>query len=69
MVLLYVPDYKNEPEGIEQLLPWSDFIKEHSTGLIDVENITAENHAPLLIYILYHQGGTGQYGRLFIAYI
>ena len=49
MVLLYMPDYKNEPEGIEQLLPWSDFIKEHCTGLIDVENITAENHEPLPI--------------------
>lgn len=49
MVLLYMPDYKNEPEGIEQLLPWSDFIKEHCTGLIDVENITAEKHEPLPI--------------------
>ncbi len=26
-LLLYMPDYKNEPAGIEQLLPWSDFIK------------------------------------------
>ena len=49
MVLLYMPDYKNEPEGIEQLLPWSDFIKEHCTGLIDVENITAAKHEPLPI--------------------
>ena len=49
MVLLYMPDYKNEPEGIEQLLPWSDFMKEHCTGLIDVENITAEKHEPLPI--------------------
>jgi len=49
MVLLYMPDYQNEPEGIEQLLPWSDFIKEHCTGLIDVENITAEKHEPLPI--------------------
>lgn len=46
-VLLYMPDYKNEPAGIEQLLPWSEFIKEHCTGLIDVETVTAENHAPL----------------------
>ena len=29
MVLLYLPDYKNGPEGIEQLHPWSEFIKEH----------------------------------------
>ncbi|MDD3416859.1 MAG: transposase domain-containing protein, partial [Lachnospiraceae bacterium] len=49
MVLLHMPDYKNEPEGMEQLLPWSDFMKEHCTGLIDVENITAENHTPLPI--------------------
>ena len=47
MVLLYMPDYKNEPAGIEKLLPWSDFMMEHCTGLIDVENITAENHTPL----------------------
>ena len=49
MVLLYMPDYKNKPAGIEKLLPWSDFIKEHCTGLIDVENITPENHVPLPI--------------------
>lgn len=49
MVLLYMPDYKNEPAGIEALLPWSDFIKEHCSGLIDVENITPEKHDPLPI--------------------
>ena len=27
-VLLYMPDYKNEPEGIEELLPWSDMIQQ-----------------------------------------
>lgn len=48
-VLLYMPDYQNKPAGIEQLLPWSGFIKEHCTGLIAVENITVENHEPLLI--------------------
>lgn len=47
MVLLYMPDYKNEPAGIEMLLPWSNFIKERCTGLIDIENITPENHDPL----------------------
>ena len=46
-VLLYMPDYKNEPAGIEKLLPWSDFIKERSSGLIDVENQTSEHHEPL----------------------
>ena len=33
-VLLYMPDYKNEPAGIEKLLPWSDFIKERCSGLM-----------------------------------
>lgn len=46
-VLLYMPDYKNELAGIEQLLPWSEFIKEHCAGLIDVETVTAEKHAHL----------------------
>lgn len=40
---------KNDSECIEQLLPWSDFMKEHCTGLIDVENITTEKHEPLPI--------------------
>lgn len=46
-VLLYMPDYKNEPAGIDQLLPWSDFIKERCRGLIDIENQTPEHHEPL----------------------
>jgi hypothetical protein len=49
MVLLYIPDYKNEPKGIVKLLPWSDFMKKHCTGLINVEHITAEQHEPLPI--------------------
>ena len=27
-VLLYMPDYKNEPEGIEELMPWSEMIQQ-----------------------------------------
>ena len=27
-VLLYMPDYKNEPEGIKELMPWSDMIQQ-----------------------------------------
>ena len=46
-VLLYMPDYKNEPAGIEKLLPWGDFIKERCSGFIDVENQTPEHHEPL----------------------
>ena len=26
-LLLYMPDYKNKPEGIEELRPWSEFIR------------------------------------------
>jgi hypothetical protein len=36
-----MPDYKNEPAGIEQLLPWNNYMKEHCTGLIiDQKNVT-----------------------------
>ena len=27
-ILLYMPDYKNEPEGIEELMPWSEMIQQ-----------------------------------------
>lgn len=43
-LLLYMTGYKDRSEGIEQLMPWSDFIKEHCTGLIDVETVIVENH-------------------------
>lgn len=33
---------KGVSEGIEQLMPWSDFIKERCTRLIDVKNIAAD---------------------------
>ena len=48
-LLLYMPDYKNEPAGIEQLMPWSDFIKEHCSGIADTETITPENRGDLPI--------------------
>lgn len=38
---------KKTSAGMEHLLPWSDFIKEQCTGLIDVENVTVENHPQL----------------------
>ena len=47
MVLLYMPGCKSRSEGIEQLLPWSDFIKEHCSGLIDTETIMVEDHPDL----------------------
>ena len=67
-VLLYMPDYKNEPAGIEKLLPWSNFIKERCCRLIDVENQTPEPHEPLPISGEGYQGGSRQYGGLFIVY-
>ena len=46
-LLLYMPGCKDKSEGIEQLMPWSDFIKEHCSGLTDVETVTVENHPEL----------------------
>lgn len=48
-LLLYMPDYKNEPAGIEQLLPWSDFIKERCSGVVDAETKNPENRGNLSI--------------------
>ena len=47
MLLLYMPGCKEKSAGIEHLLPWSDFIKEHCTGLINTETVTVENHPQL----------------------
>ncbi len=47
MVLLYMPDYMNSSAGIEQLMPWSEFIKERCSGIIDVESNVPENRIPL----------------------
>ena len=47
VLLMYMPEHKDDPGAAEQLLPRSDFIKEHCTGLIDVETITPENKLPL----------------------
>ena len=49
VLLLYMPEHKDDPDAVETLLPWSDFIKEHCTGLIDVETITPENKPQLPI--------------------
>lgn len=46
-LLLYIPGCKSGSEGIEQLMPWSDFIKERCSGLIDIETITVEDHPDL----------------------
>ena len=46
---LYMPDYKNEPAGIKQLMPWSEFIKENCSGITDTEKILPENRGDLPI--------------------
>lgn len=42
MQLLYMPDYKEKPAGIEQLLP-----KERCSGVTDTEIIRPENREDL----------------------
>ena len=49
VLLLYMPEHKEDPDAVKTLLPWSDFIKERCTGLIDVETITPENKPQLPI--------------------
>lgn len=47
LLLLYMPEHKDDFNVVETLLPWSDFIREHCIGLIDVETITSENKPQL----------------------
>jgi hypothetical protein len=44
-----MPDYKNEPVGIEQLMPWSKFIQERCSGVMDTETETPENRGNIII--------------------
>ena len=39
----------NKPKGIEMLLSWSNYIKEHCTGVIDTEGLIPENKLQLSI--------------------
>ena len=48
-VLLYMPDYKNEPAGIEQLLPWSTFVQDKCSRIIDDSLELPENRGNLPI--------------------
>lgn len=48
-LLLYMPDYKNEPTGIKQLMPWSEFIQEKCSGIIDENLELPETRGNLLI--------------------
>ena len=29
LLLMYMPDYINEPEGIEDMMPWSEFMRKN----------------------------------------
>ena len=53
LIYLYVTavhaSCKDESAGMEHLLPWSDFIKEHCICLTDVENVTVEKHSKLRV--------------------
>ena len=46
-LLLFVPGHKDSPAGIEQLMPWSDFIQERCSGQADTETYTPENPGKL----------------------
>lgn len=46
-LLLYMPDYKDEPAGVEAMMPWSDFIKERCSGVMDTETETPENRGEM----------------------
>ena len=48
-LLLFMPGLKDSPEGIKQLLPWSDFIQERCKGQMDTETYTPENPGKLPI--------------------
>ena len=46
-LLLYMPDYKEEPAGVEAMMPWSEFIKERCTRVMDTETETPENRGQI----------------------
>lgn len=48
-LLLYVPNYKEKPAGIEQLILWSNFIKKRYSGITDTERETPEKRRNLPI--------------------
>ena len=48
-LLLYMPDYKNEPAGVEAMMPWSEFIRERCNGVKDIEKETPENRGQISV--------------------
>lgn len=41
-LLLYMPDYKDKPAGVEVMMPWSEFIKERCSEVMNTETETPE---------------------------
>jgi hypothetical protein len=37
LVLLYMPDYQNEPDGIEDMMPWSEFMRARCSKVDKIE--------------------------------
>jgi len=37
LTLLYMPDYINEPEGIEEMMPWSEFMQDRCSKVKKIE--------------------------------
>ena len=46
-LLLFMPDHKDSPASIDQLMPWSEFIKGRCSGHMDTETYTPENPGEL----------------------
>ena len=46
-LLLYMPDYKDKPAGVEAMMPWSEFIKERCSGVMSTETETPENRGQI----------------------
>ena len=63
-----MPGLESGSAGIDQLLPWSDFIKEHCSGLIEVEKVTVENKPTVTFQFLTNERWVMQDAVLFIAY-
>lgn len=62
-LLLYMPDYKNEPAGIKQLMPWSEFIKENCSGITDTKKYCRKIEGTFLSEVSW-KSYTGGYASL-----
>lgn len=48
-LLLYMPDYKDKPAGVEAMMPWNDFIRGRCCGVMNTETETPENRGQIPI--------------------